>query len=524
MTDTEAFRVTYATLAADSDELHRMFEQGIHIAEGWLEGTHSSIVNGSLTTGGGAEFVVRSPCDRDVVIGRFASATDVELESAVAAAAAGAPHWAGTDWRERAAVLRRVASLISERRNELAALVGYEVGKNRLEALGEVEEAADLIRYYCTALEAEGGFRYEMLRLSEDEATSSELRPYGVWGVLAPFNYPIALSAGPVSAALLAGNTAILKPSPLAPLIGLKLGELCLEAGLPPDVFHVLVGAGAELGEALCQHQAVAGITFTGSHATGMAIYRSRAGSYARPTICEMGGKNAAIVMASASLEDAAQGVARSAFGLSGQKCSACSRVYVERAVYESFADLLAQETARLDVGHPLERNVFAGPVISERSVERYERAVEVARSTGRILAGGERLEDGALARGHYVELTVADVPLAEDLWSEELFVPFLAMTPVDSLDEAIERANGTSFGLTAGFYSGERAEIDRFLGEIEAGVVYVNRKAGATTGAWPGVQPFGGWKGSGTSGKAGGGPHYLQLYAREQSRTIVGT
>ncbi|MGZ4387108.1 MAG: aldehyde dehydrogenase family protein [Gaiellaceae bacterium] len=523
MTETKEFRVTYATLLAEGEELHRDFEAGARLAETWLGSRHGSIVGGRELSGG-SESVVRSPCDREVVIGSFAGAGVDELETAVAAAKASLPAWSATDWHERVALLRRVADLFSERRNELAALASYEAGKSRTEGLGEVEEAADLIRYYCAMLESTGGLAWTMLRLAESEATRSVLKPYGVWAVISPFNFPIALSTGPLSAALAAGNTAILKPSSLTPLIGLKQGEIFLEAGVPPDVLQVLVGPGGKLGDAICRHPEVAGITFTGSYETGMDIQRVRAESspFPQPAICEMGGKNPAIVMASADLEDAALGVARSAFGMSGQKCSACSRALVQRPVYEELCERLAEKARTLRVGHPLERDIFTGPVIAESSVATFEQAAAEARKSGRLLAGGSRLREGALERGNYVELTVAELPPESRIWREELFVPFLAIRPVDTLDEALALANDTQFGLTAGFYSRDGDEIQRFLDEIEAGVVYVNRKAGATTGAWPGVQPFGGWKGSGSTGKAGGGPHYLQQYAREQSQTIV--
>jgi 1-pyrroline-5-carboxylate dehydrogenase len=523
MTETKEFRVTYATLLAEGEELHRDFEAGAKIAEGWLGQSHGSLLAAGEVRGP-HESIVRSPCDSEMVIGSFAGAGADELEQALAAARAGFRAWSAFDWRERAAILRRVADLFSERRNELAALTVYEAGKSRTEALGEVEEAADLIRYYCAALESTDGLSWTMLRLSENEATRSVLRPYGVWTVISPFNVPIALSTGPLAAALAAGNSAILKPSSLTPLIGLKQGELFLEAGVPAEVLQVLLGPGGALGDALCRHPDVAGLTFTGSYETGMAIQRVRAetSAFPRPAICEMGGKNPAIVMASAELEDAALGVARSAFGMSGQKCSACSRALVQRPVYEKFCELLVEKALSFKIAHPIERDTFTGPVISGSSVATFEAAAAEARASGRLLAGGARVDQGALARGNYVELTVAELPPESRIWREELFVPFLAIGPVDSLDEALALANDTHFGLTAGFYSRDEAEIERFFAEIEAGVVYVNRKAGATTGAWPGVQPFGGWKGSGSTGKAGGGPHYLQQYAREQSRTII--
>src|SRR5438552_2687679 len=237
-----------------------------------------------------------------------------------------------------------------------------------------------------------------------------------------------------------------------------------------------------------------------------MQIYRNFAKEYPKPAICEMGGKNPAIVSAKADLDKATEGVMRSAFGFSGQKCSACSRVYVERPVFDDFVDALVEKASRLKVGNPLERGTYTGPVINEKAVKTFEKAVEdVKAGGGRVLLGGERISDGDLERGLFVKPTIVEAPLDNRVWKEELFVPFVAVSPVDSLDEALKLANDTEYGLTAGFYSEDRSEVDRFLSEIQAGVVYVNRRAGATTGAWPGVQPFGGWKGSGTTGKASG-------------------
>jgi 1-pyrroline-5-carboxylate dehydrogenase len=235
-----------------------------------------------------------------------------------------------------------------------------------------------------------------------------------------------------------------------------------------------------------------------------------------------MGGKNPAIVTKHADLDKATDGVMRSAFGFGGQKCSANSRVYVEREVYEDFVDLLKEKTERIVVGDPLEKDVYLGPVINEAAVETFERAVEEAKKSGRVIAGGERLTHGDYERGTFVQPTVVEVPTDNWLFKEELFVPFTAVAPVDSLDDAIELANDSEYGLTAGLYSEDEAEVNEWLDRIQAGVVYVNRRAGATTGAWPGVQPFGGWKGSGTTGKAGGGPYYVTQYMREQSRTVI--
>jgi 1-pyrroline-5-carboxylate dehydrogenase len=269
-------------------------------------------------------------------------------------------------------------------------------------------------------------------------------------------------------------------------------------------------------------HPDVDGITFTGSYEVGMGIYKGFATEYPKPIICEMGGKNPTIVTKNADLDKATDGVMRSAFGFGGQKCSANSRVYVEREVYDEFVDRLRQKTSGIKVGNPLERDVYLGPVINQAAIETFEKAAAEAKKNGRVVVGGERIAQGDMARGNYVQPTVAEAPLDSWLWKEELFVPFVTVAPIDSLDEGLKLANETEYGLTAGFYSEDDQEQQEFLDRIEAGVVYVNRRAGATTGAWPGVQPFGGWKGSGTTGKAGGGPYYVLQYMREQSRTVI--
>jgi 1-pyrroline-5-carboxylate dehydrogenase len=515
------FRVTYATLSADNEDLQAAYDEGVRVARSWFGETLPGYVSGQPRTGG-ATFEVVSPADQSVMC-RVHEATPADIEDAVAAAAAAAPGWAATPWQERIALLRAAADLISDRSSALAALMSMEVGKNRLEALGDVEETADLIRYYCTQIEANSGFSRPMDRLSEHEATDSVMRPYGVWAVIAPFNFPMALAGGPAGGALAAGNTVVIKPSMQGSFSGVRLYECLRDAGLPDGVVHLLPG-GDEVGKALVAHPGVAGLTFTGSYEAGMSVYRHFATAYPKPVICEMGGKNPTIVSAKADLGKAAVGVARSAFGFTGQKCSACSRVYVQRPAYESFLAKLAERAASLPVGDPTSRDAFLGPVISAESVDRFERAVDHARAHGEVVAGGNVLRGvGAVPAGYYLAPTVVTGLPADDwIFRDELFVPLVAVAPYDTLDEALALANDSSLGLTAGFFSADPAEIEVFLDRIEAGVVYVNRAAGATTGAWPGVQPFGGWKGSGSSGKAGGGPYYVQQYLREQSRTVV--
>jgi 1-pyrroline-5-carboxylate dehydrogenase len=515
-------RITYATMSADNEELHAAYEKGLETARSWLGQKHPFFVNGEARDGEGYD-EERSPIDRDVVIGHFARATARDAKDAIAGAKAAFPDWSGLPWQERVKTMWHVADVISDRVYELAALMAIEVGKSRLEALGDVEETADLIRYYCKQMEDNDGFAFRMGALSDKEHNRSVMKPYGVWAVISPFNFPMALAGGPAGGALVAGNTVVFKPSHQGFFTGLKLYEAMRDGGVPAGAIHVLTGPGSTVGKTLWESPDVDGLTFTGSYAVGMQIYKHFSKDYPKPAICEMGGKNPAIVTAKADLDKATEGVMRSAFGFSGQKCSACSRVYVERPVFDQFVQKLVDKASKLRVGDPLRRDVYMGPVINEKAIDTFEHAVDdVKKGGGTVLLGGKRIEGDDLGRGLFVQPTIVEAPLGNRVWKDELFVPFVAVAPVDSVEQALELSNQTEYGLTAGFYSEDAAEQQKFLDRIQAGVVYVNRRAGATTGAWPGMQPFGGWKGSGTTGKAGGGLHYVQQYLREQSQTVI--
>jgi 1-pyrroline-5-carboxylate dehydrogenase len=520
MADTK-FRITYATMKADNEDLQAAYDQGIETAKSWLGQQHPFYVNGEARETD-QWFEERSPIDNDIVIGSFAQAGRQDVVDAIEAAQGAFESWSETPWKERVALLRKAADIISERNFELAALMAMEVGKSRLEALGDVAESADLIRYYCDQMEEHDGFEVKMDALSSSEHNRSVMKPYGVWAVISPFNFPMALAAGPMGGALVAGNTVVFKPSSAGIYTGLKLYEVFRDAGLPEGVVHFVPGPGPVVGDELAKNSDVSGMTFTGSYEVGMDIYHNFAKDYPKPVICEMGGKNPAIVTAKADLDKASEGVMRSAFGYQGQKCSATSRVYVQREVFDDFVSKLREKVSAIVIGNPLERDVFMGPVINERAVETFEEAAAEAQKNGQVVTGGGRLEEGELAKGNFVAPTVVEVPRDSWIWKRELFVPFVAVGPVDSLDEALELANDSEYGLTAGIFTEDKDEQRRFLDQIEAGVVYVNRRAGATTGAWPGMQPFGGWKGSGTGGKAGGGHYYVQQYLREQSQTVI--
>ena len=514
-------KITYATLRNDNEQLHANYDAGLATARGELGATHGLFINGEWRKAP-ETFDKLSPIDGSLV-GRFAKGTRQDVRDAVAAARGAARAWAHTPWLERIAIMRRMADIISERQMELAALMGIEVGKNRLEALGDVEETADLIRYYCDQLQANDGFDHPMGNLGDSTVhTRSVLKPHGVWGIISPFNFPMALSGGPAGGALVAGNAVVYKPSSDAPLCGVKLAEIANLAGLPRGVFNMVSGPGATVGAELQENDGVDGLLFTGSYEIGFnGVYKTFSKVYPKPVIVEMGGKNPAIVSSHADLEEAAEGVMRSAFGFAGQKCSACSRVYVQAPVYDAFLEALVAKTKAITVGDPTERKVWLGPLVNARAKAKYVAAIAEAERDGRIIAGG------VVLAGHGTDLfvaptIVADLPADHRIWREELFVPLVAVAKVATLDEAIDRANDTIYGLTAGFFSEDKEEIDRFEESIEAGVIYINRRAGATTGAWPGIQPFGGWKASGTTGKASGGMYYVQQFMREQSQTLV--
>ncbi len=514
------FRVTYATLSADNEELHGGYEDGVRQARGWLGRELSGhLADPSAST---AVTTVTSPHDPSVVVSKVRESTPGDIDSGIGVAAAAARSWARKPWRERMTVLLRVADLISERSNELGALMSIENGKNRLEALGDVEEAADMIRYYCNELEKHNGYDHPMGSLNPAERTRSVLKPYGVWAVVGPFNFPMALTAGPAGAALVAGNTVVVKPSLQGTFIASKLFECFVDAGVPPEA-AVLLPGGDEVGQAVVSDPRIGGVTFTGSSKVGMSVFNEFSTQYPKPVMAEMGGKNPTIVSAKADLDDAALGVARSAFGFSGQKCSACSRVYVQAEVRDEFLTKLVEQTRKLKIGDPTARDSFVGPVVDADAVQRFQTAVAHARANGTVVEGGEVVGGTPDLPGHYVAPTVVtDLPLDDYLYSTELFVPFVAVATVESVSEGLDLANADPAGLTAGFFSTDQEEIDEFLDVIEAGVIYVNRPAGATTGAWPGVQPFGGWKRSGSTGKAGGGLYYLPEFLREQSQTVV--
>ncbi|MEW5981893.1 MAG: aldehyde dehydrogenase family protein [Acidobacteriota bacterium] len=515
-------KITYATMSGDQlEELHKSLDAEVERVRSRFGQTHPMWINGRQVTTA-ETFRDTSPIDTRTLLGHFAKGTQGHVKDAINAARAAFPSWSRTPWQQRVRLLRKVADLIRDHRSELSVLMGFEAGKTRLECLGDVEESADLIAYYCDQMEENGGFEKPMNTLGPDEDNVSLLRPYGVWAVISPFNFPLALAAGPAGGALVAGNTVVFKPASDTPYMGLRLAEIVHEAGLPHGVFNFVTGGGGTVGQELIENHGVDGIVFTGSRDIGFQLVRNDANRpIPRPLVIETGGKNPAIVMPSADLDKAADGVYRSAFGNQGQKCSACSRTYIHRNVRKAFVEALVEKTRAITIGDPLDRNVYMGPVINQGAVDTYLRAIDRARRDGgRILVGGRRMAGAPYEHGYFVEPTIIDgLPKDHPLFFEELFVPLLVLTDVHDLDEAIDWSNRSEYGLTAGIFSEDVTEVDRFFDEIHAGVTYANRRAGATTGAWPGINPFVGWKASGLSGRGTGGPYYVQQFMREQSR-----
>jgi len=483
------------------------------------------LVNGERWTGTGEELAHASPVDTRTIVSYFSKGTRDDARAAIDAATDAFPEWSSTPYKDRVEILRKAADLIIERRYELAAWMAFEVGKIRAEALAEVNEAAELIRYYCDQMALNKGFVKPMEPPAPGQETFSVLRPYGVWAVIAPWNFPLALATGMAAGALVAGNTVVFKPSSESPVLGYELCRALSDARIPRGVFNFVTGPGSTVGAELQDNPKIDGLVFTGSKAVGLNLYHSFAKEYPKPVITEMGGKNPAIVTANADLDQAAEGVMRAAFGFGGQKCSACSRVYVDQAVRDKFMELLLAYTEKtVRIGDPTRKETFLGPVINRAAVDSYaEAADEARRDGGRVLFGGQVLTSGDFQYGYFVQPTIVDgLPSSHRLFKDELFVPFLVVASVSSFNEAMTLANDTEYGLCAGIYSKDSDEVNRFFDRIAAGVTYSNRRAGATTGAWPGINSFGGWKASGSTGKNGLGPYYVQQFMREQSRWIV--
>ncbi|WP_348269104.1 L-glutamate gamma-semialdehyde dehydrogenase [Edaphobacter paludis] len=462
-----------------------------------------------------SKIVSTNPARPKQVVGIHSKAGTEHVQQAIDAAQTAFVSWSRTSATDRAGLLFRAAGLIRERKFEFCAWLVYEVGKNWGEADADVGETIDFLEFYGR----------EALRLAgattpiQFPGERNQLRylPLGVGAVISPWNFPFAIMAGMTAAAIVCGNTVILKPSEDAPTIAARFVSLLEEAGLPDGVVNLCPGSGAEFGSALVEHPQTRFIAFTGSKTVGLQIHeraaRTQPGQhFIKRTILEMGGKDSIIVDNNCDLDAAVQGVLASAFGFNGQKCSACSRAIVDAEVYNTFCDRLQTKVAEIKTGDPVE-NVYTGPVISEKAYRKVLGYLDIAKTEGVVINGGQAIETPE--GGYYIAPTVVkDVAPTARIAQEEIFGPVLSVIRSKNFDDALAIANNTEYGLTGAIYSNSRENLERGQNEFHVGNLYLNRKC---TGAMVGAHPFGGFNMSGTDSKAGG-PDYLLLFTQAQS------
>lgn len=496
-----------------------LFEKAVETIKNNLNKNYPIIIDGKEVFSD-EKFQVRSPADSRIILGTFPSASIQETERTIDAAKAAFSAWSHITYQQRAKIFKECADLFSKQKFELAALMSFENGKNRIEAMGDVDEAIDFMRYYAFLIEENEGFCKETPHPNPHEKTRTILKPYGVWGIIAPFNFPSAIAIGMTTGALITGNTAILKPASAAPISSFRFVEAIYKK-LPNGAINFITGSGSIVGKTIIESPDIDGIAFTGSREVGMSGFQKFTQTSTKPFISEMGGKNPVIVTSKADLEKATDGVMRAAFGYGGQKCSACSRVYVQKDIAEPFISKLVEKTKSLSIGLPWKKNTFLGPIINKDALSKFENATNIAKKDGEILTGGTLIKDSDYTYGYYVQPTiVTKLPRDHKLVKEELFLPFLCVDTFENFDDAIRLANQTEYGLTAGIFSQDQKELEDFFDKIQAGTVYANRASSATTAALVRAQPFVGWKNSGSTGKGAGGEQYLQQFMRAQTQT----
>ncbi|MGG4498489.1 L-glutamate gamma-semialdehyde dehydrogenase [Brevibacillus reuszeri] len=457
-----------------------------------------------------------NPGNLDEVVGRMSKATQETTEKAMQLALKTFESWKRVPARQRAKYLLTAASLMRERKHEFSAWLVYESGKNWAEADGDTAEAIDFLEYYAR----------EMIRLSEVNLTHPLVKiageynqltyiPLGVGVVIPPWNFPLAICAGMTTAAVVSGNTVLLKPASTTPVIAQKFVDLMHEAGLPTGVINLIPGNGSEVGDYLTTHPKTRFISFTGSKEVGLRINRLASEMadgqiWIKRLVAEMGGKDGIVVDETADLDAAAQAIVSSAFGFQGQKCSAASRAIVVESVYEQIVNKIVAITKKLEIGLP-EANYAIGPVIDKGAFDKTLEYIEIGKKEGRLIAGGQKAE----GNGYYIQPTIiADVSGKARVMQEEIFGPVLAIAKATDWQEAIRMYNDTEYGLTGSYFSTNQERIGVALEEMHCGNLYINRKC---TGALVGVHPFGGFNLSGTDSKAGG-PDYLLLFTQAKA------
>jgi acyl-CoA reductase-like NAD-dependent aldehyde dehydrogenase len=459
----------------------------------------------------GRTFESRNPARRGEVVGVFPQSSAADVDAAVAAAQRALRSWRSTPWPARGEIVLAASTILEQRKEELARLMTREMGKVLTEARGDVQEAIDMGKFIA----GEG-------RRAFGDTVPSELRnkwamtmrqPLGVVGCVTPWNFPVAIPSWKIFPAVMAGNTVVFKPAEDTPLCALRFVEILEEAGLPAGVVNVVFG-NEEAGEAVVRHPGTVAIFFTGSADTGRVI-AATCGSMLKKVSLELGGKNGIVVMDDADVELAVEGALWGAFGTAGQRCTASSRLIIERGVLGDFTDALVSRTRALRLGDGLQDGVDVGPIINETQLRRIHEYTEIGVQEGaRLLAGGEVAQDGELAQGFFYTPTVfADVTPSMRIAQEEIFGPTTAILPVDSLDEALAAANSTQFGLSLSIYTNDLRHAFRAIHELESGIVYVNAP---TIGAE--IQlPFGGTKNTGNGHREAGG-HVLDEFSEWKS------
>ncbi|HET9028893.1 MAG TPA: L-glutamate gamma-semialdehyde dehydrogenase, partial [Candidatus Aquilonibacter sp.] len=455
-----------------------------------------------------------NPANPDEVVGLTSSASKEQANAAIEAAARAFESWKRTTPQERAAYIFKAAELMRQRRYHYDALLVLEVGKSWPEADGDIAEAIDFLEYY-----AREALRYaepQPVVPMDGEQNEMVYIPLGVGAVIPPWNFAGAIMMGMTAAAIVSGNTVVLKPSSDSAIIAAWFVDLMHEIGLPKGVLNFVPGSGSVIGDLIVSHPQVRFISFTGSKEVGLHINELAAKpqpgqKWIKRVVAEMGGKDSIVVAADANLDAAVEGVAISAFGFQGQKCSACSRAIVEEAIYDEFVEKLKARVAKITVGDPSDPKNYMGPVVNEGALKSISEYIEIGKKEGRLIAGGKRVGD----KGYFLEPTViADVDPQARISQEEIFGPVLAVIKAKNFDDAMEIANNTEFGLTGSLYTTDEQKIERAKEDFFVGNLYFNRKS---TGAFVGVHPFGGFNMSGTDSKAGG-PDYLLLFMQAKS------
>ena len=478
------------------------------------------IIDGKRIDDGKPTIASINPAHPQEVVGEVVAANLDDAAHALDAATRAFAQWSKTTVARRSALLVDIAAAIRERKDEFNALMVLEVGKTWSEADADTAEAIDFLEFYAR----------EALRLAQPpplissptgEHNSLTYLPLGVGAVIPPWNFALAIMAGLTCAAVVTGNTVVLKPSPDAAVVAATFVDLLHECGLPAGVVNFLPGDGPTVGEFLVTDNRTRFISFTGSKAVGLRINELAAKvvpgqRWIKRVVAELGGKDAIIVADDADFDTAVDGVVAAAFGFGGQKCSACSRAIVDAKIYERFVDAIAAKAGRITVGDPADPQTGLGPVINERAAAKISHYIEAGRHEARMVCGGARVDRGG---GYFFDPTVfADVRSQSALGQDEIFGPVLAIIRADDFDHALAIANDTEFGLTGAVYTQSQERIDAALAEFFVGNLYVNRKC---TGALVGVHPFGGFNLSGTDSKAGG-YDYLALFLQSQSKAIA--